>query len=161
MKILMTGVGGPTPRSFAIALKKYSFYKRFEIIATDINPLSIGLYQAELFSKGYVVPRCTDANYWDAIEKIVKNKLISAAFDEFKKRYQTSQPNPGTIGKEFNPQLEFFFHYFRLCRNNVGHPIEPPNISELTQGGVHSIFYTYTLDIQEMVNWYKSNKITL
>ncbi len=79
MKILMTGVGGPTPRSFAIALKKYSFYKRFEIIATDINPLSIGLYQAELFSKGYVVPRCTDANYWEAIERIVKEHQIDYA----------------------------------------------------------------------------------
>lgn len=79
MKILMTGVGGPTPRSFAIALKKYSFYKRFEIIATDINPLSIGLYQTDLFSKGYVVPRCTDANYWEVIEKIVKEHQIDYA----------------------------------------------------------------------------------
>ena len=72
MKILITGVGGPTPRSFAIALKKYSFYKRFELIATDINPLSIGLYQGELFSKSYIVPRCTDSNYWDKINEIVK-----------------------------------------------------------------------------------------
>lgn len=79
MKILITGVGGPTPRSFAIALKKYSFYKRFEIIATDINPLSIGLYQSELFSKSYVIPRCTDANYWELIEKIVKDNAIEYA----------------------------------------------------------------------------------
>jgi predicted ATP-grasp superfamily ATP-dependent carboligase len=79
MKILMTGVGGPTPRSFAIALKKYSFYKRFEIIATDINPLSIGLYQTDLFNKGYVVPRCTDVTYWEAIEKIVAEHQIDYA----------------------------------------------------------------------------------
>ena len=51
MKILITGIGGPTPRSFAIALKKYSFYKRFELIGTDINPLAIGLYQNDLFNK--------------------------------------------------------------------------------------------------------------
>jgi hypothetical protein len=79
MKILITGVGGPTPRSFAIALKKYSFYKRFELIATDINPLSIGLYQGELFSKSYVIPRCTDANYWEVISKIVKENNIDYA----------------------------------------------------------------------------------
>jgi carbamoyl-phosphate synthase large subunit len=79
MKILITGVGGPTPRSFAIALKKYSFYKRFEIIATDINPLSIGLYQSELFSKSYIVPRCTDENYWDKIEQIIKDNKIDYA----------------------------------------------------------------------------------
>jgi len=79
MKILITGVGGPTPRSFAIALKKYSFYKRFELIATDINPLSIGLYQGELFSKSYIVPRCTDSNYWDKINEIIKENNIEYA----------------------------------------------------------------------------------
>jgi carbamoyl-phosphate synthase large subunit len=79
MKILITGVGGPTPRSFAIALKKYSFYKRFELIATDINPLSIGLYQNELFSKSYIVPKCTDDNYWNVIDAIVKENNIGYA----------------------------------------------------------------------------------
>lgn len=79
MKILMTGVGGPTPRSFAIALKKYSRYTDFDIIATDINPLSIGLYQKELFSKSYVIPRATDSRYWDVIEKIVAENKIEVA----------------------------------------------------------------------------------
>lgn len=79
MKILVTGVGGPTPRSFSIALKKYSRYKMYELIATDINPLSMGLYQTELFSKSYVIPRCTDAAYWDKIEEIVKTHQIDLA----------------------------------------------------------------------------------
>jgi len=79
MKILITGVGGPTPRSFAIALKKYSFYKRFEIVATDVNPLAIGLYQSELFSKSYVVPRATAPDYWDVIEKIIADNNIELA----------------------------------------------------------------------------------
>lgn len=79
MKILITGVGGPTPRSFAIALKKYSFYKRFELIGTDINPLSIGLYQNELFNKTYVVPSATSPDYWIAIETIIKENNIDLA----------------------------------------------------------------------------------
>lgn len=79
MKILITGVGGPTPRSFAISLKKYSFYKRFELIGTDINPLSIGLYQNELFNKTYVVPAATSPNYWNAIETIIKENNIDIA----------------------------------------------------------------------------------
>lgn len=79
MKILITGVGGPTPRSFAIALKKYSFYKRYELIATDVNPLSIGLYQSELFSKSYVVPRADNPNYWNKIEQIVEENQIEFA----------------------------------------------------------------------------------
>ena len=60
MKILITGVGGPTPRSFAISLKKYSTYANYEFIATDINPLSIGLYQKDLFKKSYVIPKASD-----------------------------------------------------------------------------------------------------
>jgi hypothetical protein len=79
MRILITGVGGPTPRSFAIALKKYSRYKVYELIATDINPLAIGLYQTELFSKSYLVPKCTDINYWVKIEDIIKQHKIDMA----------------------------------------------------------------------------------
>lgn len=79
MKILITGVGGPTPRSFAIALKKYSFYKRFELIGTDINPLAVGLYQNELFNTTYVVPPATSPDYWNAIEKIIADHQIDVA----------------------------------------------------------------------------------
>ena len=79
MKILITGVGGPTPRSFAIALKKYSFNKRFELIGTDINPLAIGLYQNELFNKTYLVPTATSPDYWQAIEKLIVENNIDYA----------------------------------------------------------------------------------
>ena len=79
MKILITGVGGPTPRSFAISLQKYSTYANFEFIATDINPLSIGLYQKDLFKKSYIVPPASAANYWEEIEKIIKINTIEYA----------------------------------------------------------------------------------
>lgn len=79
MKILITGVGGPTPRSFAIALKKYSFYKRFELIGTDINPLAMGLYQNELFNKTYVVPPASHPEYWNVIQSILTENKIDMA----------------------------------------------------------------------------------
>lgn len=79
MKILITGVGGPTPRSFAIALKKYSFYKKFELFGTDINPLAVGLYQNELFNKTFVIPPASSPDYWDTIERIIKENDIEAA----------------------------------------------------------------------------------
>ncbi len=100
MKILITGVGGPTPRSFAIALKKYSFYKRFELIGTDINPLAIGLYQNDLFNKTIVVPSATSPNYWSSMEAIIKENNIDMAIIlpelevmEWSKRQET-QPLP-------------------------------------------------------------------
>lgn len=79
MKILITGVGGPTSRSFAIALKKYSFYKRFELFGTDINPLAKGLYQNELFNKTFVIPSASSPDYWNVIETIIKDNNIDAA----------------------------------------------------------------------------------
>ena len=57
MKILITGVGGVTPRSFAQALRKYSRYDRYELIGTDSNQYALGLYMPELFNKSYLVPK--------------------------------------------------------------------------------------------------------
>jgi hypothetical protein len=77
--ILITGVGGPTPRSFAIALKKYGHYNDFSLIGTDINPLAIGLYNKDLFDKCYLVPRADSPEYWSAIEQIIERHAISMA----------------------------------------------------------------------------------
>lgn len=79
MNILITGVGGPTPRSFAIALKKYGTIPNLRLIATDINPLSIGLYQKDLFDKSYIIPRAGAENYWMVIDNIVREENIDYA----------------------------------------------------------------------------------
>jgi hypothetical protein len=79
MKVLITGIGGPTPRSFAISLLNYSSYAKFEFIGTDVNPLSIGLYQKDLFKKSYIVPPASASNYWEVIEKIIKTNNIEYA----------------------------------------------------------------------------------
>lgn len=80
MNILITGVGGPTPRSFAHSLKTFgNIFKEAHLIATDINPLSIGLYQSDLFSHSYVIPRADATNYWEVIERIVNEHSIEVA----------------------------------------------------------------------------------
>jgi carbamoyl-phosphate synthase large subunit len=79
MVVLVTGVGGPTPRSFAIGLKKIGMFKDAELIATDINNLAVGLYQKDLFSTGYIVPRAGHKDYWPAIESIIQKHKIEYA----------------------------------------------------------------------------------
>ena len=79
MNILVTGVGGPTPRSFALSLKLYSNYDTYNFIGTDINPLSYGLYQKDLFSHGYVVPKAGTEEYWKTIEDIIHYHQIKYA----------------------------------------------------------------------------------
>ncbi len=77
--ILMNGVGGPTPRSFAIALKKYSRYARCRLIATDCNKFAMGLYQDHLFSNSFLVPRATSPEYWPAMEELIAREGIDFA----------------------------------------------------------------------------------
>lgn len=80
MNILITGVGGPTPRSFAIALKKYGSFQNLRLIGTDINKYSIGLYQNELFDKAYIIsPANKPHDYWRDINKIVEAEKIDLA----------------------------------------------------------------------------------
>jgi carbamoyl-phosphate synthase large subunit len=80
-KILVTGVGGPTPRSFVRAVKYFGgkHTNKFEFIGVDSNPLSYGLYDKELFTKSFVVPRANDKRYWDVINAIVEKNAIDGA----------------------------------------------------------------------------------
>lgn len=81
MNILVTGVGGPTPRSFvrAVMLQKEEFNEPLRFIGVDCNPLAYGLYDTELFERTHLVPRADDPGYWDAINRIVEKEKIGAA----------------------------------------------------------------------------------
>lgn len=79
MNILITGVGGPTPRSFVNSILKYGTLKKLEFIGTDINPLASGLYQNDIFKHTYLIPPASDANYWNVINEIVVKHNIDCA----------------------------------------------------------------------------------
>ena len=80
-KILITGVGGPTPRSFVRAIKYFggAYKNSFEFVGVDSNPLAYGLYDKDLFCKTFVVPLATENRYWDAINSIIEDNAIDAA----------------------------------------------------------------------------------
>lgn len=79
-KILITGVGGPTPRSFVRAIKLYDGNKDdYEFIGVDANPLAYGLYEKELFIKSYIVPKAHENNYWAVINQIIEENHIDGA----------------------------------------------------------------------------------
>ena len=78
-KILINGIGGPTPRSFAIALRNYSRYDSFEFVGTDCNRYAVGLYQKDLFNKTFLIPKGTAPDYWTAIEEIIRKEEVDYA----------------------------------------------------------------------------------
>jgi len=79
MNILITGVGGPTPRSIARSIKRHSKFKAAVLIGTDIDSVAYGLYETELYDKTYLIPQASDKGYWNAIETIVKEHQIDLA----------------------------------------------------------------------------------
>jgi carbamoyl-phosphate synthase large subunit len=79
MNILITGIGGPTPRSIARSIKISTKFKHASLIGTDSNPLAYGLYQSELYSKTYVVPRADSEKYWEVLEDIIDKHKIDLA----------------------------------------------------------------------------------
>lgn len=79
-KLLITGVGGPTPRSLAYGLKlANSLYSEISLVGTDSNPLAFGLYNKELFDSTYLIPKAEDPEYWPSIEKIIQDESITGA----------------------------------------------------------------------------------
>ena len=79
--ILITGVGGPTPRSFvrAAKLSEDSVNKQYRFIGVDCNPLAYGLYDHSLFDKSYVIPRSNNDQYWPTINQLIEKENIEAA----------------------------------------------------------------------------------
>jgi hypothetical protein len=79
LNILITGVGGPTPRSFARALRSFGKWGPYRIFGTDINPLAIGLYQRDLFENCFLTPPSSSPDYWAFTADLIERLKIDAA----------------------------------------------------------------------------------
>jgi carbamoyl-phosphate synthase large subunit len=79
LRILINGVGGPTPASVAVSLKRFSKFSNYWILGVDANPLATGLYRTELFDMTAVVPLASADEYWTVIDDLVKSNAIDLA----------------------------------------------------------------------------------
>ncbi len=79
--VLVTGVGGPTPRSFVRAVQSHASAAglRIRFIGVDCNPLAYGLYATDLFEKTHLVPPVSSPSYWPALLDIIQREKIEAA----------------------------------------------------------------------------------
>lgn len=76
--ILITGIGGLTPRSIAKTIRKN--HPDYKLIGCDIDKKAIGFFMKGLLDEYYVCPKCKDPNYFPWIEKLVERKRIDYAF---------------------------------------------------------------------------------
>jgi len=76
--ILVTGIGGLTPRSIAKVIRKN--HPDYKLIGVDINPRALGFYMKGLVDEHFVCPRCDSDDYFPFLEKLVEEKSIDYAF---------------------------------------------------------------------------------
>ena len=76
--VLVTGIGGLTPRSIATIIKRN--HPDYRLIGIDINKKAVGFYMNGLIDECYVCPRCDSVEYFPWIEKLVVNRKIDYAF---------------------------------------------------------------------------------
>ena len=76
--ILVTGIGGLTPRSITKMLRKK--HPDYKIIGCDVNPKAVGFFMNNLLDEYFISPRCTDEDYFPWLEKLINAKNVDYAF---------------------------------------------------------------------------------
>lgn len=78
MKVLITGIGGPTPRSIARAIRRIR--PEAKILGVDSNPKALGFYMPGLLDASMVVPRASEsARYFQDIQALIRDHEIDCA----------------------------------------------------------------------------------
>ena len=76
--VLITGIGGLTPRSIAKIIREN--HPDYRIIGCDIEKKAMGFFMKGLLDEYYVCPKCTSAEYFPWIEALTEAKKIDYAF---------------------------------------------------------------------------------
>lgn len=80
--ILITGIGGLTPRSIAKTIRRN--HPGYKLIGIDVNKKAIGFFMKGLLDDYSVCPRCTDVEYFPFIERLVEEKGVDYALSSRK-----------------------------------------------------------------------------
>ncbi len=76
--ILITGIGGLTPRSIAKRIR--SNHPDYRIIGCDVDKKAMGFYMLDLVDEHFIAPRCDSPEYFPWLKRLVKIKGIDYAF---------------------------------------------------------------------------------
>ncbi len=76
--ILLTGIGGLTPRSIAKRIRE--LHPEYRLIGCDVNKKAVGFFMPGLLDEHYIAPRCDDPDYFPWLERLVSECNIDYAF---------------------------------------------------------------------------------
>ncbi|MBK9255877.1 MAG: hypothetical protein IPM42_10345 [Saprospiraceae bacterium] len=161
MNILITGIGGPTPRGIAKSLRMFD--KSASIIGTDAGIYGPGLYAMDIFDKTFLVPKSADDEdkYWKSMEEIIINERIDFAFIipetevlTWAKRQRTKELPCKALIPDYE-LANFMFDKFRLSQFLYDSGLSPKTVQ------VDKNQHTSFKDIYAMVPvpfWIRMNK---
>lgn len=134
MNILVTGIGGPTPKGIAKSLRLA--YGDVNIIGIDADKYAPGLYHTKLYKSTYLVPDASKDTYeyWLTIEKIVKKEEIDFAFvipETEIIEWSKKESNDKLPCKSLIPPLELATFLFDKLR--VANFLEEHNLTPITR----------------------------
>lgn len=75
--LLICGIGGPTPRSIALTIRKKN--PNYHIVGIDYNPHAVGFYMKDLVDRCYVSPKAGTNEYWPFIVDLIAKERIDYA----------------------------------------------------------------------------------
>ena len=76
--VLITGIGGLTPRSIAKTIRRN--HPEIRIVGCDVDKKAMGFFMEGLVDDYGVAPRCDDPKYFNWIEDFIKEKKVDYAF---------------------------------------------------------------------------------
>lgn len=85
------------------------------------------------------------------------NRMISVKYDEFKRSYKSATPKPTELlAQDLEQLLDGSFHFYRHCRNAVGHPQIVPDLEPGVVLANLAQFVTYIERIYALISFYQS-----
>ncbi len=103
-----------------------------------------------------------DTNQKKFIE-CISGKPISKAYDDFSRRFKAckSKPVDSSISRDLETQINSIFQFFRICRNEVGHPHIPPNLDKGILLANMGQFMKYMEAIYRLIAYFAKTKVKL
>lgn len=96
-------------------------------------------------------------------ERVAKSKTISRRYEEFINSFKSCKTKPTTpeLSNDLEMILNSLFTFYRLTRNEVGHPQVVPNLDKGILLANMGQFLTYLQRIYGLIRFFKANPVSV
>jgi hypothetical protein len=102
----------------------------------------------------------TDPGNKASIRNRVNNKFVSRAYDEFKNSFRACKSKPTDPAlNDWEVMVDAMFQFFRITRNDVGHPAIVPNVDPGVILASMGLFYRYIHTIYRLIDHFSNNPV--